>query len=65
MDRIALRTRARQMMLAGSIGIFAGTGIMLHGEMDFGDGVLIAGIVLFILGVIFLTQTPTGDSDAG
>ncbi|ALE16550.1 hypothetical protein AMC99_01256 [Altererythrobacter epoxidivorans] len=65
MDLLNLRSRARQFMALGAVAIIAGTGIMVHGEMNFGDGVLIAGIVLFILGAILLAQTPTGDSDAG
>ena len=63
---VSLRRHARQIMMVGSLGslgILAGAGIMVHGEMNFGDGVLIAGIVLFIIGVILLAQTPTGDTD--
>lgn len=63
MNLIGLRKRARQIMMVGSLGILVGAGIMVHGEMNFGDGVLIAGIVLFIFGVILLAQTPTGDTD--
>ena len=59
-----LRAQARVMMAIGSAAIIAGAGIMVHGEMTFGDGVLIGGIVLLIVGVIFLAQTPTGDNDA-
>jgi len=63
MNLIKLRSWARQIMMVGSLAIMAGAGIMVHGEMNFGDGVLIAGIVLFIIGVVLLAQTPTGDSD--
>lgn len=63
MKLVALRRHARQIMMVGSLGILAGAGIMVHGEMNLGDGVLIAGIVLFIIGVILLAQTPTGDTD--
>ncbi len=63
MDLIKLRSRARAMMMIGSVAILVGTGIMVHGEMDFGDGVLIAGIVLLIIGVSMLARTPPGDQD--
>ena len=63
MNLVSLRRHARQIMMVGSLGILAGAAIMVHGEMNFGDGVLIAGIVLFIVGVILLAQTPTGDTD--
>lgn len=64
-DLISLRHKARIAMTVGSIAIFAGVGIMVHGEKDFGDGVLIAGILLLIAGVAMLARTPTGDQDAG
>ncbi|WP_427967265.1 hypothetical protein [Altererythrobacter sp.] len=63
MDLVKLRSRARAMMMIGSVAILVGTGIMVHGEMDFGDGVLIAGIVLLIIGVSMLARTPPGDQD--
>ncbi|WFL77149.1 hypothetical protein P7228_14320 [Altererythrobacter arenosus] len=60
-----LRGMARQFMAIGSVAIMLGAAIMVHGEMNFGDGVLILGIGLFIIGVVLLAQTPTGDGDAG
>ena len=65
MDLIKLRGRARAMMSIGATAAFIGIAIMVHGEVNFGDAVLVGGIVLFIVGVILLAQTPTGDQDAG
>ena len=65
MSLLKLRGMARQFMAIGSVAIMLGAAIMVHGEMNFGDGVLILGIGLFIIGVVLLAQTPTGDGDAG
>ena len=64
MDLIKLRRYARALMSIGSGAVLLGAGIMVHGEMDFGDGVLVIGIIMLIIGTAMLAKTPTGDTDA-
>jgi hypothetical protein len=65
MDLNKMRAMVKVLMSSGATAVFVGVAIMLHGELNFGDAVLIAGIVLFISGVVLLARMPTGDSDAG
>ena len=65
MELHKMRAMVKALMSIGATAVFVGVAIMLHGELNFGDAVLIAGIVLFISGVVLLARMPTGDSDAG
>ena len=58
------RLLARNLMFTGSIGILSGIAVMVHGEINFGDAVLITGILVFVIGVIILAATPSEDHDA-
>ena len=64
MDLLKLRGYARAMMSIGSAAVLIGAGIMVHGEMNFGDGVLVVGIIMLIVGTAMLAKTPSGDQDA-
>ena len=66
MTAISLRSKVtRALMASGATAVFVGVAFMVHGEVHFGDGVLVTGILAFIVGVVLLAQTPTGDNDAG
>ena len=60
---VKLRDTARYLMGAGSAAAFVGIGIMVHGEVNFGDAVLVGGAVAFIIGTILLAQTPSPSDD--
>ena len=61
MDIVKLRKIARTMMAIGSSAAILGVAIMVHGEMNFGDAVLVGGMTMFIVGTFLLARTPTGD----
>ena len=61
MDVIGLRKLARTMMAIGCSAAIIGVAIMVHGELNFGDAVLVGGMLLLIAGTFLLARTPTGD----
>ena len=61
MDVVKLRKIARTLMALGSTGAILGVGIMVHGELNFGDAVLVGGMLMLIVGTFLLARTPTGD----
>ena len=54
------RRRARTIISAGAAAALVGVAIMVHGELNFGDGVLVAGLVLLVSGAIWLSRLPAG-----
>ena len=63
MDVVKLRKTARAMMAIGSTAALVGIGIMVHGEMEFGDAILVTGLILLAVGAVVLGQTPTGENN--
>ena len=61
MDVVKLRKIARTLMALGSTGAILGVGIMVHGELNFGDAVLVGGMLMLMVGTFLLARTPTGD----
>jgi hypothetical protein len=61
MDVVKLRKVARTMMAIGSTGAILGVGIMVHGELNFGDAVLVGGMIMLMVGTFLLARTPTGE----
>lgn len=62
MDVVKQRKLARTLMAVGSVAAISGAGIMVHGELNFGDAVLVTGMLLLIVGTILLARTPTGEN---
>ncbi|MBX7531510.1 hypothetical protein K3165_01075 [Qipengyuania sp. 1XM1-15A] len=62
MDIVKQRKLARTLMAVGSVAAISGAGIMVHGELKFGDAVLVTGMLLLIVGTILLARTPTGEN---
>ena len=63
MDIVELRRIARTVMAVGSVAILGGLAIMVHGEMNFGDAVLVGGLVSLLVGALLLARTPTGENN--
>ena len=63
MDVAELRRTARTIMSAGSAAALLGIGIMVHGEMEFGDVILVGGLVALAIGSFLLARTPMGDNN--
>ena len=63
MDIVELRRIARTVMAVGSVAILGGLAIMVHGEMNFGDAVLIGGLVSLLGGALLLARTPSGENN--
>ena len=61
MDIVKLRKIARTLMALGSTCAILGVGIMVHGELNFGDAVLVGGMLMLMVGTFLLARTPTGD----
>ena len=62
-DVAEFRRIARTVMAVGSVAILAGLAIMVHGEMNYGDAVLVGGLVSLLIGALMLARTPTGDNN--
>ncbi|AKM09943.1 hypothetical protein [Croceicoccus naphthovorans] len=65
MNLIALRKASRLSLAVGSVAIIAGALMMYFDWVDLGDGVMITGLAMLIIGALALSKTPTGDKDAG
>lgn len=63
MDIVELRRLARTVMAVGSVAILGGLAIMVHGEMNFGDAVLVGGLVSLLVGALLLARTPSGENN--
>ena len=63
MDIVELRRIARTVMAVGSVAILGGLAIMVHGEMNFGDAVLVGGLVSLLVGALLLARTPSGENN--
>ena len=57
------RRRARTIISAGAAAALVGIAIMVHGELNFGDGVLVAGLVLLVIGSVWLSRLPAGENN--
>ena len=64
MDVLRLRKGARMTLALASLAIIAGGFVIVYGNRALGDGMMIAGAALLILGTIVLVRVPTGDKDA-
>ncbi|MDA9918491.1 hypothetical protein N9D37_01200 [Erythrobacter sp.] len=54
---------ARLMMAIGSAAALVGTAIMFHGEMNFGDVILVGGLAALAVGTLMLARTPPGENN--
>ncbi len=63
MEIARFRLMARTTMAAGSAAALIGVAIMVHGEMNFGDIVLIGGLAALAVGTFMLARSPTGEND--
>ena len=59
-----IRLAARLSLAAGSIMAITGGILMFVGISKLGDGLMIAGLIIFCIGAGVLAATPTGDTDA-
>lgn len=55
-----VRRYGRTAMTVGSAAALIGIAIMVHGEMNFGDAVLVGGLVMLAIGAFVLGKTPMG-----
>lgn len=63
---VAQKRKTAQILLAGaSTAIIVGGITIALGWADLGDGEMIVGAAMLILGTFLLVRIPTGDNDAG
>lgn len=63
MSILDLRRYSRASLAIGSTCIIAGGVLMFLHHIDVGDGLMIFGLALLIIGAVVLARTPTGDKD--